>query len=177
MPESLGEVTRDGEIVVLRYQRTLTHPRETVWRAITESEHLRHWFPADIIGERTAGAELTITFWPESIEQAGSEIEAAGLDLDDASLPGRLLTWDPPHTFEFTWETEQLRFDLIPDGAGTLLTLTVRAEKPAPRGFASTATGYHLCIDALVAHVHEDRADLFDAERTAALETRYAAAL
>ncbi|UFU05351.1 SRPBCC domain-containing protein [Ruania halotolerans] len=173
----LGEATRDGETVVLRYERRLMHSPGKVWRAITESAHLRHWFPADIIGERAAGADLTIVFWPESIEQAGDEIEAAGLSLDEASLPGRLLTWDPPRTFAFTWDTEELRFDLAEDDGITLLTLTVRADKPAPRGFASTATGYHLCLDALVAHVENHHVNLFDEKRTAALEKRYAATL
>ncbi|WP_159622174.1 SRPBCC domain-containing protein [Ruania rhizosphaerae] len=173
----MGTVTRDGAGVVLRYERELRHPPEKVWRAITESEHLRHWFPADIIGERIPGSTLTIAFWPESIEQAGSEIEAAGLDLNDASLPGELLTWDPPRTFEFTWDSERLRFEIEAVDGGTRLTVTVHADKPAPRGFASTATGYHLCVDALVAHLHDEQVDLFSSERTATLETSYAAVL
>jgi uncharacterized protein YndB with AHSA1/START domain len=42
----------------LRFTRTLRHPLETVWRAITEPEHLAHWFPTTIEGERAAGAPL-----------------------------------------------------------------------------------------------------------------------
>lgn len=171
----MGEVSRDGDTVVLRYERRLAHPPQRVWQAITEPQHLRHWFPADIIGDRVAGAELRIAFWPESIEQAGDEIEAAGLSLEDAALPGRLLTWEPPKVFEFTWDTEQLRFELEPDVHGTRLRLTVRTVKPAPRGFASTATGYHVCLDALVAHVHGTESDIFDEVRTEALESAYAA--
>jgi uncharacterized protein YndB with AHSA1/START domain len=170
----LGEISRDGDAVVLHYERRLAHPPERVWRAITESEHLRHWFPADIVGERVAGAELKIAFWPEAIEQAGDEIEAAGVALDDAVLPGRLLTWDPPRLFEFTWDTEHLRFDLAPGDGGTRLLVTIRATEPAPRGFQSTATGYHVCLDALVDHVAGTDADIFDADRTARLEAAYA---
>lgn len=173
----LGEVERDGDTVVLRYQRTLGHAPQKVWRAITESDHLRHWFPADIIGERSAGAELKIAFWPEAIEQAGEEIEASGLALDNAVLPGRVLAWQPPELFEFTWDTEHLRFELAPDGSGTKLSVTIRVAQPGPRGFASTATGYHVCIDALVAHLDGETADIFDEALIADLEAKYAALL
>ncbi|WP_432420569.1 SRPBCC domain-containing protein [Nocardia carnea] len=52
----------------------LAHPPAKVWRALTESEHLRHWFPADILGERRAGAEVRFRLWPESVEQAAGEL-------------------------------------------------------------------------------------------------------
>ncbi|UMG93452.1 SRPBCC domain-containing protein [Nocardioides sp. TF02-7] len=45
-----GVLLRDGDRVGLRFERRLAHPPEKVWRALTESEHLRHWFPADIVG-------------------------------------------------------------------------------------------------------------------------------
>lgn len=174
---NLGGVDRDGEAVVLRYERRMAHPPEKVWRAITESEHLRHWFPADIIGDRVEGAELKIAFWPEAIEQAGEEIEASGLDLDDAVLPGRIRIWDPPAVFAFSWDTEELRFELHPTDEGTRLLVTVRAVDPAPRGFASTATGYHVCLDALAAHVDGAESDIFDRAAIATLEEQYAAEL
>src|SRR5436309_190483 len=46
----------------LRFTRTLPYPREKVWRAITEPEHLEHWFPTTIEGERAAGAPLRFAF-------------------------------------------------------------------------------------------------------------------
>ena len=48
----MGEVLHDGETVGLRYERHLSHPVERVWRALTDSDQLRHWLPIDIIGER-----------------------------------------------------------------------------------------------------------------------------
>jgi uncharacterized protein YndB with AHSA1/START domain len=36
--------TVDGR-AVLRFERRLDHPRERVWRAITDPEELCHWFP------------------------------------------------------------------------------------------------------------------------------------
>ena len=46
----------------LRFTRALAHPPEKVWAAITEPEHLAHWFPTTIDGERAAGAPLRFTF-------------------------------------------------------------------------------------------------------------------
>jgi hypothetical protein len=39
------ETIDDGP--VLRFERRLDYPIERVWRAITDSGELRHWFPAD----------------------------------------------------------------------------------------------------------------------------------
>lgn len=169
----LGRVTRDGDAVVLTYERDLTHPPEKVWRAITESEHLRQWFPVDIIGERAVGAPLHLTFWPEALEQAGEEIEAAGMDREDPTLPGEVLTWDPPRTFEFTWDTERLRFDLTPTGRGTTLRVAIRVIDPGPHGHASTAAGYHMCFDALAASLDGEPTNFYDEGSAAALEAAY----
>jgi uncharacterized protein YndB with AHSA1/START domain len=173
----MGTVHQDGEVVVLSYRRDLRHPPEKVWRAITESTHLRHWFPADIVGERVAGAELRFVFWPEAVAHAGEEIEAVGVTLDDPALPGRMVTWEPPRLLELLWDTEHLRFDLEPVDAGTVLRVTVRAPEPGPRGYESTAAGYHICLDALVDHLDGTPTSIFDEQRSAALEQEYAATL
>lgn len=52
----------------LRFVRTLPHPAEKVWRALTEPAHLAHWFPSTIDGERAAGAPLRFVFPHEIIE-------------------------------------------------------------------------------------------------------------
>ena len=171
---ALGTVSRDGEVVVLAYERELAHAPEKVWRAITESEHLRRWFPADIVGERAAGADLRFVFWPEAVANAGEEIEATGVALDDPALPGRMITWEPPRLLELRWDTEHLRFDLDPVGGGTRLRLTVRASEPGPRGYESNAAGYHVCFDALVAHLDGRSTSIFDDPRTMQLEGEYA---
>jgi len=148
--DRLGEILRDGDRVGLRYERHLGHAPERVWRALTESDDLAHWFPADILGERRVGAPLRFRFWPQAVEQAGAEMEQVGVDLDDPELPGELLVWDPPHVFELTWDTERLRWELEPDGDGTRLVLvTWVLGDQGPRGIAGTAAGYHVCLDQL----------------------------
>ena len=41
------EPAPDGRSVVT-FVRDLGHPVERVWTAITQTEHLRSWFPADV---------------------------------------------------------------------------------------------------------------------------------
>ncbi len=52
---------RDGRWE-LRFERSLDHPVDRVWTAITEPEGLAAWFPFDIEGERAAGAALRFVF-------------------------------------------------------------------------------------------------------------------
>jgi uncharacterized protein YndB with AHSA1/START domain len=178
----MGEVVRDGDRTGLRYERRLAHPAEKVWRAITESEHLRHWFPADIVGERRTGARVSMPFWPESVERGAAELEAAGIDLDDAVLPGEIRAWDPPRLFELIWGDSQgssdlLRFELEPEGDSTRLVFTTWLGEPGPAGHAGTGAGYHVCLDELQELLDTGSAAVPSAEEIAELEQTYAAVL
>lgn len=84
--DPLGQVLRDGDTIGLRNDRELAHPPERVWRAITESDQLRHWLPTDIAGERHEGAPLQLPFWPPLVAKYG---------IEDDTMTGRILTWDP----------------------------------------------------------------------------------
>lgn len=173
--DRLGTVLRDGDRIGLRYERHLRHSPERVWRALTEHDQLRHWFPADIVGDRVEGADLQLPFWP-------SHAEAFGLE-DLPVAPGRVHAWNPPRVFEFSWDTERLRFELDAEGDGTVLTLTVWIGDPlahgpdgspdAASGTASAAAGYHVCLDHLEALLDErDTGPLHQAD-TAPLEAAY----
>ena len=154
--EAIGEVLSDGERTGLRYVRLLHHSPEKVWRALTESDDLRHWFPTDIVGERAVGARLSLPFWPEGLELASTTeaIEEMGVDPGDYVSEGELRVWDPPRTFEFTWGmdgredlTDLLRFDLEPTDDGTRLTFTTWLGRPT--GNTDTAVGWHVCLGEL----------------------------
>ena len=45
----------------LRFTRELAHPQEKVWRAITEPEHMRAWFPQHVSGDWVVGGPLTFS--------------------------------------------------------------------------------------------------------------------
>lgn len=133
----LGTVLREGDRLGLRFERTLRHAPEKVWRAITESEHLAQWFPCDLVGERRPRASIELVFWPAHVEKYG---------ITEPVLPGQLRVYDPPAVLEFTWGGDVVRFDLAPDGEGTLLVLTTWLEDGEHEAAYRTAAGYHLCL-------------------------------
>ena len=126
----LGTLTRQGDRWTLRFTRRLAHPREKVWRAVTEPEHLAVWYPQEIVGERKAGAPLRF-------------VSPAGDGFD-----GQMVVFDPPSVMEFTWGADLLRIELQTDGAGTLLTLTDTFDDLGKA--ARDAAGWHECLDRLV---------------------------
>jgi uncharacterized protein YndB with AHSA1/START domain len=135
----MGVPVYDGGWAV-RYVRHLAHAPEKVWRALTESHHLEHWMPADIVGERRAGARIELPFWADTVEK---------YELEDPVLTGEIRVWDPPRTFEWTWDTDLLRWELEPDGDGTRHTFTTWLGDVEPEATANTGAGYHVCLDQL----------------------------
>ena len=146
--EPMASVLRDSDRVGLRYHRSLHHPPDKVWRALTESEHLRHWLPCDIVGERRAGADVELPFWPDHIETFG---------IDEPVLTGQILVWEPTSMFEWTWAGDVLRFELAPRGDGTDLTFTTWFADPDVA--AGAGGGYHVCLDHLI-HLLDGAGDL-----------------
>lgn len=135
----LGTVRQEDGRYVLGFERHLRHPREKVWRAITESEHLAHWMPCDIVGDRRAGGEIDLPFWPAQVERYG---------IERPMLHGLISVWEPPAVFEWWWETDRLRWELDEHEGGTVLRFTTWLG-PHGMGAANTAAGYHVCLDHL----------------------------
>jgi uncharacterized protein YndB with AHSA1/START domain len=126
----LGTLAKRGGRWTLTFTRRLAHPPGKVWRAVTEPEHLAAWFPQEIVGERRAGARLRFV-------SSTSE----GFD-------GEMLVFDPPSVMELVWGSDRLRIEVVPDGAGTLLTLTDTFDELGKA--ARDAAGWHECLDRLV---------------------------
>lgn len=147
----LGTVHEEGEHLRLRYERKLTHPVAEVWRMVTQTDGLAAWFPAKVSYDRLAvGVELTFRFTDEDLERA----EEAGVEDVPMVSHGKITELEPERLFAFSWTagtlTEQLRFELTPDGDGcrlVFITIIGRDSFMAPR----TATGWHVCLDHLVA--------------------------
>lgn len=180
----LGTVERDGDKLRLRYERNLAHPPATVWRALTESAGLRHWFPADIVGDRAAGAEVQLPFWPEGAQESMEMLDEAGVDTTDMdpneALPGLIRAFDPPRLFELVWgnpdgEADVLRFELEPNDGGTRLVFTTWPGEPGPLGHAGTGAGWHSCLDALETLVDTGAAGHADRHAIQQLQEDYAA--
>jgi uncharacterized protein YndB with AHSA1/START domain len=154
--EGLGTLTRRGDRWTLVFTRRLAHPREKVWRAVTEPEHLAAWFPQEIVGDRRAGAPLRFVS-----SRAGS-------------FDGQMLVFDPPEVMEFTWGTDLLRIELRPDGPGTLLTLTDTFDEVGKA--ARDAAGWHECLDRLVSDL-DGTAQAMPGERWCQIHPVYVAEL
>jgi uncharacterized protein YndB with AHSA1/START domain len=120
----------DGDRPAVLVTRRLDHPAERVWEAVTVPGLLARWFPSEAEFELRPGG--TVTF-----------------DPDGESYDGQVLTAEPPHRLEFTWETDRLDFTLTgtDDGQSTVLTLVHAFDDLA--GAASFATGWEGCLAAL----------------------------
>ena len=133
-------VTIDGR-TALRFERRFSHPIDRVWRAITAPEEMRRWFPSEVIGERSPGAPLRFddeSHRQEAIE-AGEPTRAEGPEFT-----GRVIAFDPPNVFSFTWGAELLRYELTPDGEGTRLVFTQVLSHPSVA--ARNGAGWHVCL-------------------------------
>jgi uncharacterized protein YndB with AHSA1/START domain len=120
----------DGRYV-LRIERRLAHAPERVWRALTQPGELTHWFPADVSGALEPGAALTFAF------RQGAAPPSTGTVLE--VRPERLLA--------YTWQAEELRWELHPADGGCLLVF-IHTFDDGP-GAASFATGWCTCLDGL----------------------------
>jgi uncharacterized protein YndB with AHSA1/START domain len=124
----------------LRFERRLTHPVARVWRAITEPEQLRAWFPATVDMEPTPGAKLRFELPPDA--QARHDIP----DADMVSY-GEVTVVDPPRLLEYTWSGEILRWELEPADTGCRLRFTnVFDDREIAAG---DGAGWHVALEAL----------------------------
>jgi uncharacterized protein YndB with AHSA1/START domain len=157
--EEFGVLERgDGE-VTLRFVRWLPHSPEKVWRALTEPEHLAAWFPTTVEGELAAGSGLRFSF---------KEAQAPPFD-------GTMLAFDPPVLMELVWGDERLRFELIADGAGTLLTFTASFAELGRA--ARDGAGWHVCLDLLGYDLGDATAPWPQSDRWRAVHAEYVARL
>ncbi len=124
----------DSARPAIRLDRHLDDPPAVVWRALTEREQLRSWFPCDVIvagGRWMVGATIMFPF-PE--------------DVIDMTLEGAVLEVDEPRVLAYTWGDETLRFELSPEDGGTRLVLIDELE---PGAAARNAAGWEFCLDRL----------------------------
>ncbi|WP_280196235.1 SRPBCC domain-containing protein, partial [Nocardia farcinica] len=131
--------TLDGA-PTLRMERWFAHPPEKVWRAISDPREMAAWFPAAVDTEVRPGATMRFTF-------------ADAPDTTDATSEGEVLEVDPPKVYMFRWNRDVLRFELVPDGAGTLLVFThvLGGGAAGRRGAARAPVGRDPCLGALAA--------------------------
>lgn len=127
-------LTANGRPTV-RLERQLVDPPSVVWRALTNQEQLREWFPCEVIvegGVWKVGAAISFPFPP---------------DIIDMTLAGEVLEVDEPSRLAYTWGADVLRFELSESEGGTLLVLY---NELSASGAARNAAGWDDCLDRLV---------------------------
>ena len=119
--------TIDGR-PALRFERTLVHSVERVWRAVSEPAELERWFPA--------AADWT--------PAKGETFEAYG-------ATGEVTEVEAPHRLAWSFGDERYRFELADHDDGCLLIFTHVFED---RGIsAQTAAGWETYLTRLDAHL------------------------
>lgn len=118
---------------VLRFERTLRHPPERVWKALTDPAEHRSWHPTPFELEPVVGGKVTYL---------------AGGDVPDMAA-GEVTEYDPPRVLAHTWDADLLRWELRAHDDGCVLVLTHTFDDRFKA--ARDAAGWHVCLDALAA--------------------------
>lgn len=119
--------TLDGR-PALRFERSLAHPVERVWCAVSDPAELARWMPA--------AADWT----PER----GEVFELGG-------QTGHITELDPPNVIAWTFAGQVFRFELRSGGPGCVLVFTHVFDETTPA--AQTAAGWECYFDRLDAHL------------------------
>ncbi len=146
--ESKGTITVEEEYATLKYERRLSHPREIVWKAITDPKEIFKWLPGyKGVFEGYIGGAIDLVN-----------------TVTGSHVTGDILVCDLHRAFDYEWhispnpmfphgEPESvIRWELKQGGdsdTGTLLTLThSRISKMTTLYFAP---GWHVYLDRLEA--------------------------
>ncbi|CAM5635566.1 hypothetical protein SALBM217S_00587 [Streptomyces griseoloalbus] len=88
-------LTLDDGRPAVRFVREYDHPVDRVWRFVTDADELVHWFPSR--------AEI-------DLRPGGAVVFSGDPALEDST--GRVVAVDPPRHLSFTWEEDEIHFDL-----------------------------------------------------------------
>jgi uncharacterized protein YndB with AHSA1/START domain len=114
----------------LVFVRTLRHPPEKVWAALTEPAQLAEWAPFTGDRDLGSGGDTTLTMIDGEVAEP---------------LPASVTRAEPPTLLEYTWGTDLVRWQLAAVEGGTRLTLqhTLKDRDWIPK----VAAGWHICLD------------------------------
>ena len=134
--EADGILERRGGKDVIRFQRRIPHPIERVWAAITTPAELLGWW---------GDAEIDL--------REGGRFVLRWLNTDDdgnrAEMHATITALEPPRLLETEGDIHGvLRWELDPDGEGTMLTFSSTLDLPEEFRF-QTIAGWHFHLDTL----------------------------
>lgn len=121
--------SNDWELILTR---TLDHPCEEVWTALTRADELVHWGPFKPDRDLTDVGPVRLTHMNNPQEDVKQ---------------GFVLEVQPPHLLVFRWGVDILRWEL--EEVGNTTRLTLRHRFSDRRLAPSYAAGWHLCLKGL----------------------------
>ena len=154
-----GRLEQVGGRWQLHFTRRLPHPPDKVWRALTEPEHLKEWFPNDIEGERAEGATLTHVF----------------RNNEAPDMKGEMVVFQPPAVLELTWGDDVLRFELRAEDEGRTTVLDFVDVLEDVGKAARDGAGWHVKFDVLEAHLRGETVPDDEMERWKPVHEQYLA--
>jgi uncharacterized protein YndB with AHSA1/START domain len=142
-----GQLRAEGDRCGVRFERRYDATPDEIWSALTEPERLGRWL-ADVAElELRVGGRFLLR-WSDG--EGTQETDGTILALE----PGRLLELN----WTYPGEPDSVaRFELEPDGDGTILVLDHRGLPPG--SIAGYGAGWHSHLDSLDAHLRGDEAD------------------
>lgn len=115
MDDADGIIRKTGETYEIVFRRRLAKSIEKVWAALTAPERIADWLAeATIEPDLRLGARFALNFPTMDYRMAGEIV---------ALQPPRLIAWTWPDP-KAPQRRPVVRFELEPDGAGCILTLT-----------------------------------------------------
>jgi uncharacterized protein YndB with AHSA1/START domain len=159
--EKLNEKTPNteykGTIIIeegygtLKYERRLSHPREIVWKAISDPKDLSGWMNTKAVIDGRSGGTIdfvnTVSGYPTT---------------------GHILAWDPLSVFEHEWhiapnpslpngEPEAvIRWELKQNGDSKTTLLTLNHSRLTKLTSSWFAPGWHAYLDRLEASINNE---------------------
>jgi uncharacterized protein YndB with AHSA1/START domain len=136
-----------GDKAVLRFRRRVPYPVQQVWAALTEPAELAGWW-GDAQVDLTVGGSFVVR-WLNTAD-----------DGSTATLVATITALEPPRLLETSGRPHGvLRWELTPDGNGTVLDFSSTVEMPEQYRTMVLA-GWHWHLDALVPWLGGTAADL-----------------
>ena len=157
-----GAVREVADGYELRFERSYRAPIDDVWALLTEPDRIEEWLGvADV--ELHVGGRFRL------------------LEVGGQGIAGVILTLEPPHVLEYTWDSAQwtggtVRYELSEEDGGTRLVFThVHPFKSWELFRYKSLAGWHTLLDLLALAV-EGRPQSWHMERWQAHHDRYVAA-
>ena len=135
-----GALLRQGDAYALRFERRLSHPIDVVWRAITETDELEHWFPSQVQADLRVGGRMTFTF------------ESMPLPDGPMTMRGEVTEFDPPRRLVHGWrslyspelaaeKTSRVTWEIEPQDGGYCLLRVVHDQLEGAPMTAESVSG------------------------------------